>query len=403
MAPERAPSRAGFADLTAGLRVIDCDTHFTEPPDLWTSRAPASMKDRVLRVQRVDGGDRWVVDEAIDFGPIGSTVIDREGGKVLGKLGLESFADLHEASWNVTARLAFMDRLGIWAQIVYPNAIGFSATQFLRVRDLDLRNLCVRLYNDAIAEWQAESRGRLFPQALLPFWDIPLAVEEARRAVEDLHLTGFAITDRPEAFRMPDYGQPDWAPFFEYIDHVGVPLNFHIGSGATVAPGSPQAPPWPSFGPERHLAVFSTLMFLDNARMLTNLIFSGLFDRYPHLRFVSVESGISWIPFVLEAAEYQFDEMCPTEGPLLERRPREYFRDHLYSCFWFEDFGPRHAIEAVGPGNVLFETDFPHPTCLYPRMQEHLESVLQDLEPAVRRRILQDNAVELYGLPVNAA
>ena len=94
IAPERTPGRDGFADLTAGLRVIDCDTHFTEPPDLWTSRAPTSMKDRVLRVQRVDGVDRWVVGEDIDFGPIGSTVIDREGRKVLGKLGLESFADL---------------------------------------------------------------------------------------------------------------------------------------------------------------------------------------------------------------------------------------------------------------------------------------------------------------------
>jgi predicted TIM-barrel fold metal-dependent hydrolase len=199
---------------------------------------------------------------------------------------------------------------------------------------------------------------------------------------------------------MPDYGMPDWQPFFEYVNHARVPLDFHVGSGATVGPGMPGAPPWPSFGPERHLAIFACLFSMDNARMVTNLVFSGLFDRYPNLKFVSVESGIGWIPYILEAAEYQLDEMCPNEGKLLQRRPKEYFRDHIYACFWFEDFGPRKMIEGIGAGNILFETDFPHPTCLYPKSQEHVANVLRDLDPAVRRRVLQDNAVELYRLPV---
>jgi predicted TIM-barrel fold metal-dependent hydrolase len=358
------------------------------------------MRERVLHVKRVNGQDRWFIEGDIDFGQVGTTIIDPEGGKILGRLGLSTYDELHEASWDVKARHALMDRLGIWAQIVYPNAIGFSATQFLRVRDRDLRNLCIRIYNDAVAEWQRESNGRLFPQALVPFWDIELATKEAQRVVEELHLTGIAITDRPEAFRMPDYGQPEWQPFWEYIDHAGIPLNFHVGSGATVGPGTPGAPPWPSFGPERHLAIFACLFALDNARMVANLIYSGLFDRYPHLKFVSVESGIGWIPYLLEAAEYQLDEMCPTEKLLLQRRPNEFFRDHIYACFWFEDFGPRKMLEAIGEKNILFETDFPHPTCLYPKSQEHVANVLRDLEPGIRRRVLQDNAAELYRLPL---
>ncbi len=388
-------------DVLTGLKVIDCDTHFTEPPDLWVSRAPASYKDRVLQVKRVNGQDHWFIEGDIDFGPVGLTVVNNKGEKIQGKMGYGTFEELSRAAYDVKARLEFMDSLGLHAQIVYPNAAGFSATRFMSVDDLELRNLSVTTYNDAIAEWQRQSNGRLFPQALLPFWDLKLTLKEARRAKEDLGLTGLTITDSPESFDLPDYAEPYWDPFWELCSALEIPLDFHIGSGGMK--GGPSiflGSPWPSASPERRMAIGATMLYLDNARMLVNLLLSGILERFPKLKFVSVESGIGWIPFVLEAAEYQFDEMVPTERKNLNRRPTEYFRDHIYACFWFEDFGPRMMLEKVGVNNVLFETDFPHPTCLYPKAQEHIANVLQDLDPHVRRRVLQDNAIELYKLPI---
>jgi predicted TIM-barrel fold metal-dependent hydrolase len=108
------------------------------------------------------------------------------------------------------------------------------------------------------------------------------------------------------------------------------------------------------------------------------------------------------VPFVIEASEYQWDEMAPDEAKGLQRRPVDYFKDHIYATFWFEDFGVKHFIESIGPNNLLFETDFPHPTCLYPESQEHLAKVLQRLDPAVRNRVCQDNAAELYKIPLPA-
>ncbi|MGH7487557.1 MAG: amidohydrolase family protein, partial [bacterium] len=99
---------------------------------------------------------------------------------------------------------------------------------------------------------------------------------------------------------------------------------------------------------------------------------------------------------------YQWDEMAPDEAKGLQRRPAQYFKDHIYATFWFEDFGVKHFIEMIGPNNLLFETDFPHPTCLYPESQEHLAKVLQRLEPGVRKRVCQDNAAELYKIPLPA-
>ena len=390
------------SDVLEGISVIDCDSHYTEPPDLWTSRAPAALKDRVPRVRADDQGEQWwFVDGETRLGPIGTTVVGRDGEKVLGKLSIREFERLDEASYDVDARLELLDRLGLAAQIVYPNAGGFAGGGYLSIEDEELRNGCVRTYNDAIAEWQANSNGRLFPQGILPFWNMEEALKETRRCKEELRLVGLTITDTPEKFGIPDYQSSHWDPFWELVSELELPLNFHIGSGGAKGAPSPfVASPWESMGPERKLAVGATNLYVDNARMISNLLYADILERFPKLKFVSVESGIGWIPFVLEACEYQWDEMVPTEVKHHKMRPTEKFRNHIYACFWFEDFGPRVAIERIGVGNVLFETDFPHPTCLYPRAQEHIANVLGDLPIAVRKRVLHDNAAELYKLPV---
>jgi predicted TIM-barrel fold metal-dependent hydrolase len=184
------------------------------------------------------------------------------------------------------------------------------------------------------------------------------------------------------------------------INDYQIPVNFHIGAGLKTFVLDDFA--WGSFGPQRKLASIATLMYMSNAYMVNCFMLSGLFDRYPKLKIVSVESGCGWIPFVMEASEYQWDEMAPDEAKELKRRPTEYFKDHIYATFWFEDFGVKHFIESIGPNNLLFETDFPHPTCLYPESQAHLAQVLARLDPAVRRRVVQDNAAELYKIPLPA-
>lgn len=395
-----APAMAPLKDVVGDAKVIDCDTHYTEPPDLWRDRAPAGYRDRMPYMKTVNGQSLWFIEGDQPFGMVGTTVVNHEGQKIRGKLSIASFEEMDEAAYKVKPRLAVMDRMGVWAQTVYPNAGGFGATKFLGIKDKTLQLACVQIYNDAMAEWQAESGGRLFPQAFLPFWNIDDTLKEVRRIKEELHLTGVTMTDRPEVFDQPDYGQPHWEPFWEMINEYQIPVNFHIGAGLKTFVLDDFA--WGSFGPQRKLASIATLMYMSNAYMVNCFMLSGMFDRYPKLKIVSVESGCGWIPFVIEASEYQWDEMAPDEAKGLQRRPTEYFKEHIYATFWFEDFGVKHFIESIGPNNLLFETDFPHPTCLYPESQAHLAQVLARLDPAVRRRVVQDNAVELYKIPLPA-
>lgn len=384
------------AALLDGIKVIDTDAHWVEPPDLWTSRVPASLRDKVPQMREQDGRSWWFLgDQAI--GLMGFSVVTKDLEKIHDRISVETFDMVDPAGYDAKARLERMDDVRIHAQIVYPNGVGFVGNAFAGIDDQELRVQLIRTYNDAIAEWQAESGDRLLPQAIIPPWDRDEAAEEARRVVEDLGLRGVTLGD-PSVFGAPGFTTDHWKPFWEFCNSARVPVNFHIGGTRGIDSFSAV---WDDYGMEKKLAMASTMLYLANWATLGNFLMSGLFDTYPNLKIVSAESGIGWIPFALEALEYQLDETAPNEAAHLQRRPREYFRDHVYACFWFERHAPLHYIHDVGVGNILFETDFPHPTCLWPDSIPHIAEVLGHLSFEDRKRILQDNAAEIYKIDVN--
>ena len=156
-------------------------------------------------------------------------------------------------------------------------------------------------------------------------------------------------------------------------------------------------------GEDQKLAIGAAMMYLTNARILANVIYSGLLERHPALRMVSVESGIGWIPFVLESLDHQLNETAPGTMDYLSMMPSEYFRRQMYACFWFEERDVVTMLPRVGVDNVLFETDFPHPTCLYPDSLEHAARSLEGVDAEVRRKVLQDNAAALYRIELPVA
>ena len=115
---------------------------------------------------------------------------------------------------------------------------------------------------------------------------------------------------------------------------------------------------------------------------------------------VSVESGIGWVPFILETLDYEVAENAPQQYAELPRKPSEYFKDHWYATYWFEqNQGNLQALmDSVGEDNVLFETDFPHPTCLYPKPLDTIAEKMSTLRPKTRRKVLGENAAKLYRL-----
>jgi predicted TIM-barrel fold metal-dependent hydrolase len=373
--------------------LIDVDAHYTEPQDLWSSRAPAALRDVAPRVVKTpEGNDTWIVGRDTPLSPPGFCVVRTDGSKATGEFSVHRFVEMIDAASDTTARVRVMQELGISRQVLYPNVLGFAGAALMRIEDAALRDFCITAYNDGVAEVQRASGGRLLPQAMLPFWDVRASARELERCHEKLGLTGFTMMDAPEGWGMPSLADTAWDPLWSVAQERRLPVNFHIGSSGVTATAV-----WPGIPMPAQLASGSTVLFIANARSIVNLIFSGLLDRFPSLNFVSVESGVGWLPFVLEAAEYQVDE----NGVKLALRPTEYFRRQIYASFWFEQRGVANTVARLGADNVMVETDFPHPTCLYPGPRKKLEEAVAGLSDADQRKIFYGNAARVYGVDPN--
>jgi predicted TIM-barrel fold metal-dependent hydrolase len=376
-----------------GVSIIDADTHISEWHDLWTARAPAGFRDRVPQVKTLNGRLDWVIDDDKSLGPAYAvSAIRRDGSKTVGMEFLElMIEDAHLGSHDLKARLAYMDETGIAAQIAYPNVLGFGGQKAMMV-DPELRLMSTQIYNDAMAEMQAASGNRICPMALMPWWDIKEAVAETKRC-HKMGLRGINTNSDPHMHNIPDMGAPYWYPLWELCTDLDLPVNFHIGA-SDESMSWLDIGAWPSHGVSTQMAYGSTMLFIGNSRVLSNIILSLFLERFPKLKIVSVESGVGWIPFLLEALEYQMQET----GIKYKVPPFEVFQRQIYSCSWFEKRNFVATARMLGVDNVLFETDFPHPTCLYPDALNYIAAAAGEFTLEERRKVFGGNAARVYNI-----
>ena len=149
-----------------------------------------------------------------------------------------------------------------------------------------------------------------------------------------------------------------------------------------------------AYGKAAAFTALAVNILFQNGIQVSDLIMSGVLARYPTIKFVSVESGIGWIPFMLETLDYQFQgNGVAEEHPEFDLLPSEYFARNVYACYMFEQIAPRRLIDKIGADNILFETDFPHPTSLYgEEVHARIKGGLSACEESVRRKILWQNA-----------
>ncbi|MBV1918166.1 MAG: amidohydrolase [Sphingomonadaceae bacterium] len=384
-------------ELLKGVKVVDADSHITEWPDLWTSRAPGKYKDVMPQRKTVDGVTAWMLGDYMLGRDYGYSAIMKDGSKLP---GLEFFdhpiEDVFVGAYDTKARLAYMDDSGIAAQIAYTNLLGFGGGKSQKVA-ADLREMAITIQNDAMAELQADSNNRIYPMAMLPWWDIKKTVAEAERCA-DMGMRGVNIHANPQHHGLPDLAEEYWSPLWELCEDRKLPVNFHIGfsqgSEGWVNPDT-----WPSLTGYEQYAVSGSMLFAPNMIIILNILMSSIFKRHPKLQFTSVESNVGWVPFMLETLQYQVEENLPDWNTSVT----DLFNEHFSICFWAERTGLLDAVNRTGADNIMFETDWPHPTCLHPSPLGYHQSTLEQLSPADRRKVFGANAEALYNLDLSAA
>lgn len=391
-------ARTGEGDLFDRSRVVDVDTHLTEPPDAWTRSFPPSMHDKVPHIERIDGRDTWVANGERLGAPGFYSMAGHDG--IMPASIPETFEDIAPAMYDAQARLELLDGEGIDAQVLYPNVGGFGNGYFLRLGDRQLVAQCVRAYNDFLTEWCGADPSRLIPITALPFWDLDLALAEIDRGLAMGH-RAVNFCNQPQDYGLPPLADRHWDPVWARAQDAGIPVTFHVGGGSMGTQFEDTA----GMGWMTNFAKVSSLIFMDNMRCMADLIFGGVCHRFPDLKLVSVESGAGWIPAALETFDWQWRNGGPVvEHPEYDLLPSEYFRRQIYGCFWFEEGAALDAI-ARYPDNIMFETDYPHPTCQYPgprtpgrRPRDYAEQVLGPLDDDTTAKVLWGNAARVYGL-----
>jgi uncharacterized protein len=388
------------AALSPDLKVIDVDTHVIEPPDLWTSRVPSKLVDQVPRVEKYPQtershwriGDEWATPPG-HFGLAGWPYYPPPRPT--------EFDHIDPGGWQSDVRLKRMDEYGIFAQVLYPNLIGFDAPLFMKLGS-ELSILCTQVYNDFLIEFASADPKRLVPIAMVPFWDLEESVTEIKRAAATGH-HGVLFANRFEQIGMPTFVDPYWDPVYEVLQDLDLSVNYHIGFTRTKS-AIDSMNQYASKTPEEHarLTVLnSSEALLGNAETMRSLLTSNLCDRFPRLKFVSVESGFGYVPYLLESLDWHWK----TTGAFrtLPTLPSEYFRRQCYGSFWFEQQTLR--LLDLYPDNFMFETDYPHPTSLSPGPAspadipiDHIRSTFENFEPGLTRKVLHDNAVAVYNL-----
>jgi predicted TIM-barrel fold metal-dependent hydrolase len=397
-------------------KIISVDDHIMEPANVWQDRLPAKFQEVGPRLVRLKVAEMKFVGGVFSYREAG----ENEDGtwcdwwltedlkyplvRLMAAAGYPreevtvtpiTMDDMRKGCWDQKARLEDMDTNHTEVSLSFPTFPRFCGQTFLERKDKELADLCVKAYNDwMFDEWCAGSNGRLQPLPIVQLWDSDLAAAEVRRNADR---GGHAVcfTEIPPFLGLPSVHDADgyWDPFFRACAETDSVVCMHIGSSSKMPSTSADAP----------AAVGSTLTYMNAAMSMTDYLMSGLFEKFPKLTLAYSEGQIGWIPYILERADAVWRENIAWGGvkDKVKRPPSEYYRDHIYGCFFDDPHGLR-SLESVGVDNITFETDYPHSDSTWPHSLKVAMDIMEGLDDESIRKIVRTNAIRMLHLDLPA-
>ncbi|MDD2857845.1 MAG: amidohydrolase family protein [Candidatus Nanopelagicales bacterium] len=382
--------------LPKDAQIISVDDHVIEHPNVWQDRLPAKYKDvgPKLVFDKVNG-DHWEIEGE----PHGNFALNAVAGKPREAFGMDptSYDEMRDGCHDVHERIKDMDIEGVWAELNFPNMPGFAGSGFATLKDKDLAYACVQAYNDFILdEWCPAYPDRLIPLTILPYWD------SMERQVAEIHRTAdkgtksIAYLEAPHrlGIGLPSWHSDHWNPLLQAVQDRDLPLSVHFGSGGFPLGLSDEAV-------TTKFPVTITSFGFNSAQAAIELIWSPIFDNYPGVKFVLSESGIGWVPYVLERADYVWERHRSYNDVNRDVKPSDRWYSNMYAPFIADDAGIE-ARHRIGVENIMFESDYPHSDCNWPHTRKMLEESLANVPDDEARLIAEGNARRVYNFPRQA-
>jgi uncharacterized protein len=368
--------------------VVDGDSHFMEPLDLYQRYIDPAFRDRTLRLGQdpVSGKRAMLVDNKL--------MKLRDVEEVLGLLAAygqkESGRNLsnfdryiaYSADWqDMDARVRFMDDEGIGTQVIYPS-LGIIWEG--EVDDPALADALCRAYNRWAFELIAGHKDRLFPAAHISMRDPDAAVREMRRVAAMGARTVF-VAAMPLKGR--SFGHPDFEPIWAAAEELDLAIGLHLVSHRHYTGSDFYHEPKPG------LMYFTMNLIQDPRQALTTMVVDGVFERFPRLRVGTIEAMVGWVGEWLERIDYRYRYMGHTSG--MKRPVGEYFSRNIWISGDPEEKMFKYIVQFAGDDKFFIGSDYPHAEG-FVHPVEKARQYLKDLPDESVSKILSKNARDFY-------
>lgn len=362
------------ADAPNKYFIVSADCHAQEPSDFLVKRMPAEYQQRLPGILLGDDGGKFQTTEG--FRPIRLSDLKFEGEDL----------ERAEAGKTPAARLQALDRDGVDCELIFPNkGLTVWATP-----DAKFSQAMCRAWNDWAWETYGPYNDRLSPVACIAAGDIAGSVAEIERAARcgfrALALPCKPVWGAPD-HEQPNYNQPAFDPLWAAACDADLPVTFHVSTGRD---------PRTARGHGGAVINYTVHSLAPTMEPLVNLCASGVIERFPRLRFGSIEAGIGWVPWMLTAMDEAYHKHHMWVRPKLKNLPSDYFRSNGFASFGEDKPGLDLMRGCALTANFLWANDFPHHEGTWPHSAAAIARSMGGLTDAERAQVLGLNAARIF-------
>lgn len=372
------------------FQMISTNEHVIEAPDVWLSRmSKERWGERIPHIRtKEDGTEVWVIDgvEAplVGSGSAAACMPDRTEEP-------KKWADIPSIITSVEERAKAMDEQGVAYAVLYPSVAGVGGETFGHIEDPELELACVQAYNDWLVEvWGANPK--FIPQCILPLSSFEAMHAELVRSVKKGH-RGVVMPGIPDQVRKgaPHINDAGYDLIWKTCEELEVPICFHAG----VVP-SMELTPYVGY-PAPVAAAFKAIARpTTSTAMLSNVVVSKVFERFPKLKVVFAESAMGLPGFTIEGGDYGFGMWRLDERYGYKARPSDLFRTNCFVVGWYDRVNLKQLTSYLGANSTLWATKFPLGTSSWPDVQKQIDVSFAGIPDADKAKTLWANAAALY-------
>ena len=371
-------------------QVISGDGHLETPPDTFVKHVPAKWKNRAPQLLKMpEGGEAWLIEGQ----PLLHNGQNITGGgpiKFRGGTYYSSDGSPAEGAGPAAQRLREQDRDGIDAEVLFPPVF---ASRFIEgISDREAYKSMVRAYNTFLAQdFCSVAPDRLIGAAVMPVAGVDDALSELEFATK-LGLDAISFHQFPNG---SGFASKDDDRFWQRCLELDVAIAQHIGFGA-------QAPPPMSAAAGTGNITFTQAMSQRAGShppvfTLIQLILSGVFDRFPEIRFYFAETNAFWLPGSLFILDDNYSIFRDSFGIKLQMKPSEYIARHCHFGIIRDPVAIRMR-DLIPMDNIMWASDFPHSVGSYPNSRKFLDEAFAGVDASLRRKVLLENPAKFFGL-----